>query len=230
MPRVTNPAGPHLEKAIELLVAAEGNLPAVHVINSGVSGEYIQRLFDSGRYERDAAKLPGIDFIFIRYGLNDRGRRENFRENFPKDLRQLISRLRVDHPQAKIVLMTVIPYASPAVTEEINSLVRTVADQEKLPVFDLVPAYTDALNSQGGNALNYRRYPLAKVPESLHEFAKPYVHGDTVLVMGNDLDAILGHLPGWYQDRHPNLAGYHVIAAEMAKYLKQEIPDRPSAK
>ncbi len=37
--------------------------------------------------------------------------------------------------------------------------------------------------------------------------------------MANELDPILGHLLGWYGDRHPNLAGYNVIADETAKYL-----------
>jgi lysophospholipase L1-like esterase len=37
--------------------------------------------------------------------------------------------------------------------------------------------------------------------------------------MDNRLDAHFGHLPGWYNDRHPNLAGYHVIASETAKWL-----------
>ena len=38
-------------------------------------------------------------------------------------------------------------------------------------------------------------------------------------VMDNQLDAHFGHLPGWFGDRHPNLAGYHVIGDETAKYL-----------
>jgi hypothetical protein len=38
-------------------------------------------------------------------------------------------------------------------------------------------------------------------------------------VLDNRLDAHFGHLPGWYGDRHPNLAGYHVIASETAKWL-----------
>jgi hypothetical protein len=37
--------------------------------------------------------------------------------------------------------------------------------------------------------------------------------------MANELDGILGELPGWYADRHPNLAGYNVIADETARYL-----------
>jgi hypothetical protein len=44
--------------------------------------------------------------------------------------------------------------------------------------------------------------------------------------MANELDPILGDLPGWYGDRHPNLAGYNVIADETAKYLTRLIRER----
>jgi hypothetical protein len=72
--------------------------------------------------------------------------------------------------------------------------------------------------------LNYRRYPLANVPENLRAVATPYVSDPTakeptIVVMDNRLDAIFGHLPGWFADRHPNLAGYNVIASETAKFL-----------
>ena len=111
IPRLIKPEGPHLEMVIEQLLAAEKDLPPCHVINSGLSGEYIRRLIDSGRY------------------------------------------------------------------------------------------------------------PLEKVPEKYHALVKPFVNGPSVVVMANELDGILGHLPGWYGDRHPNLAGYNVIADETAKYL-----------
>ena len=65
--------------------------------------------------------------------------------------------------------------------------------------------------------LNYRRYSLAAVPEKYHALVKPFVLDNHVVVMSNELDAILGHLPGWHGDRHPNLAGYNVIADETAK-------------
>ena len=71
--------------------------------------------------------------------------------------------------------------------------------------------------------LNYRRYALDKVPENYHAFVAPYVHSDQVMVMDNELDAILGHLPGWFGDRHPNLAGYNVIADETAKWLAPQL-------
>lgn len=218
IPRLLKPKGPHLEKVIELLLAAEGDLPPCHVINSSLSGEYIQRLFTSKRYERNGEKLPGLDFIFIRYGLNDRARRENFTENFPKDFHELIARLRKDHPKARIIPMTVIPFSGKEASKEINDLVRRVAKKEKLPVFDIYPRYAAELK-KGHNMLNYRRYPVEKVPAKYLPLVKPYVHGGRVVVMDNELDGILGHLPGWTSDRHPNLAGYNVIADETAKYL-----------
>ncbi|MCP4785646.1 MAG: SGNH/GDSL hydrolase family protein [Fuerstiella sp.] len=218
MPRLMKPGGPHLETVLEQLLAAEEDLPPCHVINSSLSGEYIRRLIDSGRYDRDAAKLPGIDYIFIRYGLNDRARVENFTHEFPVHFHELIARLRKDHPTASLIPMTVIPFANEEVSQEINALVRQVAEKEHLPVFDIYPRYADELK-KGHNMFNYRRYPLAKVPEKYQPMVKPFVHGTSVLVMANELDGILGHLPGWYGDRHPNLAGYNVIADETAKYL-----------
>ena len=193
-------------------------MPTCHVVNSSLSGEYIRRLFDSGRYDRDAAKLPGLDYIFIRYGLNDRAKRKDFTENFPKDFHELLARLRKDHPNALLVPMTVIPFANEEASKEINDLVFEVAKKEKLAVFDIYPRYAAELK-KGHNMLNYRRYPLAKVPEKYHTLVKPFVSGDRVVVMANELDPILGDLPGWYGDRHPNLAGYNVIADETAEYL-----------
>ncbi len=225
VPRRLKPEGPHLEKVLEQLLAAEGDLPSCHVINSSLSGEYIRRLLDSGRYDRHAAKLPGLDFIFIRYGLNDRAKREDFAVNFPKDFHELLARLRQDHPQALLIPMTVIPFSDAEASKEINDLVFEVARNENLPVFDIYPRYAAEL-TKGPNMLNYRRYPLAKVPEQYHALVKPFVNGSSVVVMANELDAILGHLPGWYGDRHPNLAGYNVIAVETAKYLAKLLREK----
>ena len=218
IPRLIKPEGPHLEKVLEQLLAAEEDLPPCHVINSSLSGEYIRRLIDSGRYDRDAAKLPGLDYIFIRYGLNDRSRVESFTEEFPKHFHELIDRLRKDHPQALLIPMTVIPYSNEEASKEINDLVRQVAEKQQLEIFDIYPRYAEELKN-GPNMLNYRRYPLEKIPVKHHVLVQPFVNGPSVLVMANELDPILGDLPGWYGDRHPNLAGYNVIADETAKYL-----------
>ncbi|QDS90023.1 GDSL-like Lipase/Acylhydrolase [Rosistilla ulvae] len=218
VPRRIRPEGPHLETVLEQLLAAEEDLPACDVINSSLSGEYIRRLFDSNRYDRDVAKLPGLDYIFIRYGLNDRARLDDFASGFPADFKKLIARLRADHPGAILIPMTVIPFSGEEASKQINDLVRGVAKEEKLELFDIYPRYSAELE-KGYNMLNYRRYPLAKIPAKYHELVKPFVYGPSVEVMGNELDAILGHLPGWTGDRHPNLAGYNVIADETAKYL-----------
>ncbi len=218
IPRLLRPDGPHLEQVLEQLLAAHSDLPPCHAINSGVSGEYIRRLIDSGRYKRDVEKLPGLDWIFVRYGINDRARLANFAEDFPSDFRELIELLKKDHPSAQIVMMTVIPFSDPEASQEVNDHVRAVAEQAELPVFDIYPRYAAELE-RGKNMLNYRRYALDKVPEKFHALVAPFVHRDQVVVMDNELDAILGHLPGWFGDRHPNLAGYNVIADETAKWL-----------
>lgn len=221
VPRRHVPKGPHLEDVVRELLAAEKELPPTNVINLGLSGEFIRRLLDSGRYDKEAAKLPGVDYVLVRYGLNDNARRENFAENFPTDYHELIGRLKTDHPNATLIVMTVIPYGDEATCLRINQLNEAVAKAEGLTLFDIYPRYAAELK-RGPDMLNYRRFPLEKIPENRREFVKPFVVGSvnsTVEVLDNRLDAHFGHLPGWFGDRHPNLAGYHVIGDETAKFL-----------
>lgn len=226
--RVTDPKGPHLEDVIRSLLAIEKDLPPTNVINQGRDGEFIHGLLTGGRYERDIAKLPGIDFVLIRYGLNDLGKREEFATNFPKDFSELIARLHNDFPKAAIFPMTIIPYMSPEKDEQINALVRQVADNEKLPLFDVYTRYKAEL-AHGPNMLNYRRYALERIPEPHREWVQPFVRNNAVVVMDNRLDAHFRDLPGWFGDRHPNLAGYHVIGDETARFLAPRIRDKLKA-
>lgn len=219
--RKHEPNGPHLEDVVRNLLAAEKDLPATNVINLGQDGDFIRRLLDSGRYEKAMSKLPGVDYVLIRYGLNDNVRRENLAENFPKDYHELIERIKHDHPAATIIVMTVIPYMDEATSARLNDLNRDAAKADGVMLFDIYPRYADELK-RGHNMLNYRRYPLEKIPENRREFVKPFVvegKVPTVEVMDNRLDAHFAELPGWFGDRHPNLAGYHVIGDETAKYL-----------
>lgn len=233
IPRKISPQGPHLEQVIEQLLAAEGDLPPCHVINLGLSGEFIHRLLDTGRYDKVAAKLPGVDFVLIRYGPNDLNKRENFDTNYPKDFRALIARVRKDHPNATIIPTTAIPLnadlaADAPKARRMNDLVRQVATAENLMCFDLYPRYAQE-QSRGPNMLNYRRFPLAQIPEKYREFVKPFVMAGKepqVVVLDNRLDAHFGDLPNWYGDRHPNLAGYHVIGDETARYLAPLIREK----
>ena len=224
VPRRHHPAGPHFEDVLRLLLAAEKDLPPANIINLGLSGEFIHGLL-TNRYDRVVPQLQGVDYIFIRYGLNDNSRREDFTNNFPKDFKELIGRLRKDFPQATIIPMTVIPYLSPGDSARINGLIKKVAEEEKLILFDLYPRYAAELE-HGPNMLNYRRFPLANIPEKDREWVKPFVFGTTVEVMDNRLDAHFRQLPGWFGDRHPNSAGYHVIADETAKFLAKLMRER----
>src|SRR6516164_7860060 len=86
------PRADHLEDVIRKLLAAERDLPPVEVINQGRDGEYIHGLL-TGRYDKEIAKLPRVDFVLVRFGINDSGRRKDFSSNFPDDYRKLIKRL-----------------------------------------------------------------------------------------------------------------------------------------
>jgi len=222
--RRTEPQSANLEDVIRELLAAEKDLPPVNVINLGRDGEFIHRLL-TGRYERDVAKQVGVDFIFIRYGLNDLSKRENFAENFPKDYHELIARLRKDFPTAVLVPTTTIPYLSPEKDQQLLEAIRQVGTSANLPVFDVYTRYAAELK-KGSNMLNYRRFAHEKIPEPHREWTKRYVQAGSVVVMDNRLDAHFGHLEGWYGDRHPSPAGYHVIGDETAKYLTKLLRTR----
>lgn len=221
IPKKVAPSEPQFEDMLRIKLATEGDLPPCDVYNEGVSGEFIRRLLDT-RYDKAVKTKPQADFIFIRYGINDQAKVKDFKTAFPKDFKELLARLRQDHPKAMLIPMTVIPYYTDRSQDGINDLVRQVAAEEKLTLFDIVPRYSAELK-KGPDMLNYRRFSLAKVPENLRPLATPYVMPEAndpkVIVMDNRLDGLFGHLPGWTGDRHPNLAGYNVIADETAKWL-----------
>jgi len=229
IPKKHDPTGPHHEDVVRMALAKEKDLPPATVINQGRSGETIQGLLK--RYDRDFAKIRSADYILIRYGINDHSKRENFVENFPKDFHDLIARLRKNYPKAVIIPMTIIPFSGPAASEQINGLIKKVAQDEKLPLFDIYPIYDAALKKMGPNALNYRRFPLAKIPEADRESVKDYVSGTPpmVEVMDTKLDEKFGKIPGWYGDRHPNAEGYKVIGEATAAYLTPMIRQRMQA-
>lgn len=231
IPKLLAPEEPQVEDTLRILLALEPGLPPTDVVNLGQSGEFIRRLLDSGRYEKQVASQPDADFIVIRYGWNDAAKRENFDANFPEDFRELLARLRQDHPGALLIPSSVIPFGSEAASARINGLVRQVAESGGLPYFDIYPRYQAELE-KGPDMLNYRRYSLSKVPEALRPLATPYLRpgeDPQIVVLDNRLDALFGHLPGWFGDRHPNLAGYQVIARETARFLAPLLRQRSAS-
>lgn len=231
IPKKLAPDEPQIEDTLRIKLAAEADLPPCDVYNEGVSGEYIRRLLDT-RYDKAVKTKPQADYIFIRYGLNDQAKVKDFNTQFAKDFHELLERLRKDHPKAMLIPMTAIPYALNNLHEDINALVKQISKEEKLTLFDIAPRYLAELK-KNPDGLNYRRFPLSKIPENLRPFATPYIQpgtDPTVVVLDNRLDGIFGHLPGWAGDRHPNLAGYNVIADETAKWLAPVIRSRLAGK
>jgi lysophospholipase L1-like esterase len=234
--REMNPKADRLEDIVRKLLAAETDLPPVDVVNRGRDSDMIDRLV--ARYEKEDSRQTRFDFIFVRYGLNDICFMKDFKTEFPTNYRKLISRLRADHPQAEIVLETVIPYLGkdrgfkddPHKT--INEQVRSVAEVEKLAVLDQYTPYAAELVN-GPNMLSYRRLSLGEIPKKYHALVPsnairrdPPTGGEVVYMFDNLLDVHLAKFPGWFKDRHPNLAGYQVIGAQLASYLAPRIRKR----
>jgi lysophospholipase L1-like esterase len=217
--RTVAPHADQLEQVIEKLLAAEKDLPPVEVLNEGRDGEFVRRLLTDGRYDREIAPLKDLDFVLIRYGPNDRHNLNDFSHEFPDDLRELLNRLRKNHPRASLALMTMIPLFGAKGDHEINQIVYAVATEQRLPVCDIHTRYAAELKF-GPDMLNYRRMPLNGIPERFHPVLREFVQkGGDVVVLDNRVDAHLRDVPGWFADRHPNLAGYHVIGDETAKFL-----------
>jgi lysophospholipase L1-like esterase len=170
-----------------------------------------------------------VDFVLVRYGLNDQARRQDFAANFPRDLRQLIRRLQKDHPGCQVVLETVIPTSARDGNRPINDLIRRVAADERLPLLDTNARFAAELR-HGPDLLTYRRVRREKVPAKYRPLLPPgSVKGGDVVVLDNLLDAHLRDVPGWFADRHPNPAGYHVIGDEAARFLAPLIRERLKA-
>ncbi len=232
------PKADHLEDVVRKLLAAEPDLPPVEVLNRGVNGDMVSLLLARPqRYESDVIKQPPLDFIFLRYGLNDIRHVKDFQTEFPASYKKLIARLRADQPKAEIVLETVIPFFSDERNRTINDHVRAIAAAEKLPVLDQHVPYAAEL-TKGPNMLFWRRLPLKEIPAKYHALIPPAsIRGDVVYVGDNLLDVHLAKVPDWFKDRHPNLAGYQVLGNQIADYLgrrlrakakagKLDVPDR----
>ncbi len=220
--REVAPKADHLEDVVRKLLAGEADLPPVEVVNRGVNGDTVAGLL-ARRYEKDVAMAGPFDFIYIRYGLNDVRSYKNFKEEFPAHYRKLIAKLRQDQPKAKIVLETVIVYLGEKDDLTINEQVRAVAEAEKLPVLDQYAPYAAELK-HGPNMLTYRRKALMDIPTKYHALIPESANkAGNVAMMDNLLDVHLGTLPGWYADRHPNLAGYQVIGTQLAKHLAGQL-------
>lgn len=200
------------------------------VINRGLDNDWIHRLLNE-RYDRELRALPGgprnsADIILIRYGLNDYHYLKDASTDFPATYRELLARLRRDHPRAHIAMETAIPYCAPPVTQAINTLIRQIAADEGLPICDTHASYAAAL-AHGPDMFNYRRAALAAIPAHLRGLIPAScIVGNDVISLDHTLDAHFADVPNWSADRHSNLAGFHVIGKHLAGYLLPIVRER----
>lgn len=102
----------------------------VHCLAEG--GEFLQRLVESGRLERELRVLPRCDVALIRFGLNDESKGID-PENFRQQLYTACATIWQPFPDAKVVLATTIPPKATAY----NTQTCAVATDLNLPLIRL---------------------------------------------------------------------------------------------
>ncbi|TRX70384.1 SGNH/GDSL hydrolase family protein [Carboxylicivirga sp. M1479] len=223
---------PTFENTIEQLLAREEGIPNVEAINVGKGGETAFSLLNSGRYDSQVKGIDSIDYIFLRYGINDWFKRQPFEENFPKDMKNVIAQLRNDYPESQIIVMTILPFLREDDTKIVNQFITNVASEEKLEIFDICPAYQKGLEEYGEFSMSVRFFPLSDIPEKYHTLVAPYTKyyewkkAEWLRVYTNELDPLFGHLPGWYKDKHPNPTGYRLIARETVEFILPKLKNK----
>lgn len=171
-PRRVKPDGIHLEEMIEQLAALEPSMPAVKVINSSRGGETALSVVESGRYEEEIAPLKDRkpDYIFVRYGINDWFKCKNLKKEFPENLKSLLRRIEGDFDGSRLVVMTIVPFMPFEECEVVNGLIKEVAEDMGLPLFDIYTPYKEAVMKSGPNTYHVRRIDLEKVDKKYHEW------------------------------------------------------------
>ncbi len=112
-----------------------------------------------------------------------------------------------------------------------NKMIFQVAQEEGLPVLDVFTPYQKYLDEQGPNTLNVRGVHVDSIPKKYQSWLKSrtFLHKSRkrtymqVRADDNRLDPILGKHKEWFADRHPNLAGYHLIGLETVRYLLKDL-------
>jgi lysophospholipase L1-like esterase len=165
-----------------------GKLSEYRVLNQGISGETTAGLLK----RLNVFEQTQPDVIFVMIGINDLLRGRSDREILA-DQRRVIANLKAAHPDAKIVMQSVLPHAVEQVTWEgrdrllavpnhriktLNEAVEAIAQTESVGFFNLYPLFAD---SEG----NLRRELSS---DGLHLSAQGYeVWGIALQVYGEEV-------------------------------------------
>lgn len=122
-------------------------------------GATVESVFTKATQETETGKVPLLDAlgtmdcgkVYMMLGVNELGwsRSENFYDQYAK----LIDRVRADHPDAEVVLQSILPvsakqeakgsYVNNERIAEYNRLVETLAAEKACPYLDVAAAVTD---------------------------------------------------------------------------------------
>lgn len=185
---------------------------AFYITNEGLEGESIAQFLK--RYDRTFARNEAPDYIFVRYGVNDR--RAYGPAGFQEQLLRLCDRLRNDFPHARLILETGIYVDYPdhyewdrnSVLQPIYEIARTTARHYGVPVVDIYERMQR--ETEAGNwDLRVRGYGVVD---------------DDMPVLGPGQDHLHVGDIRWWTNIHPNPAGIAVIADEEMRVLKEHWP------
>lgn len=206
---------PRLKNETRLKQALERRFPgeAFQITNEGLDGESVSGFLR--RYERTMSRYPCIDYLLIRYGVNDR--RSVGVDGFQTNLRTLIDRLHSDYPRARILLETGMFVDYPthyawdrnAVVQPIYDAIRSLGAEYMLPIVDLYERMQEE-TELGNWDLRVRGYGVVD---------------EHIPVLGAGQDHLHPQDVNWFTNIHPNPAGIEVIADEEAKVMAHHWPD-----
>lgn len=205
---------PRLKNEARLAEALERRFPGeqIKIVNEGLDGEAVSGFLR--RYQRTMARYFEPDYLFLRYGVNDR--RTDGIGGFRTNLADLIERLRADYPRTRLLLETGMYVDYPAhyawdrnaKMEPVYDAIRSLGGTYGLPVVDIYERLK-AETERGNWDLRVRGYGVVD---------------DYIPVLGPGQDHLHGHDVRWYTNIHPNPVGIEVIADEEARVLAQHWP------
>jgi lysophospholipase L1-like esterase len=176
----------------------------IEVENAGLGGESIKELLTRKRYERDLQTLGRADVFVISYAGNDANAYGP--DEFERQQRELVRRLRTDFPAAKIILETTGYFDHPAhYTIDYNARMQPYTEATRRIAAD---------GSDGGGAdalLDIYQTMQQRTAAGDWDF-RYRVHPQWKLTLDARYDAELGQSPAYYTNPHYNPRGTRLIA------------------